>query len=245
MNHKKHFHEIIPKTDQKSTILTIKLKRDLPSSSKMEQLTLVNGKEASDMARAFKNGQMGPAMMATGSIIRPMVQVSLFILVGMSTLETSDIITLTGMENIYMLTVLFMTANGKIISNLDLELNLGMIIQNLKVSTLMDLNMVLVSIHGLMGQFTRGIGTIINFLVLDLTIGSMADPLEVNGQTTVCMVSVYINGKMAESILDNIKKIKSMAMEFISGRMVECLKVCGNADISTAQATTETLQVKQ
>ena len=114
------------------------------------------------------------------------------------------------MELIIIKKVLVTLETGLKINNMDLELNNGLIIQNMKVITIWELNKVKEHSGGLKDLFTKV--NLVKTLLMEkeLINGLMEENTQDNGRIIKCTEKDSLNGQITEFIKVNIKMIKNM-----------------------------------
>jgi hypothetical protein len=174
------------------------------SLSKMELSIQVNGIQVSEMVLVVKCGQMAQDMKVIGNLIKPTVK-----------------------ENLSMLTVIFMRANGSMIKLMEKVLILTPMELITMVIGLMINNMVSEWSHGLMGLNTKvTISTVkkkakenlhllmeaitkvnlnkMKYVGMENTIGQMVSNMTANGVIIKCTEKEFLFGRTKRNTKDNL-----------------------------------------
>jgi hypothetical protein len=107
-----------------------------------------------DKAKEDKFGLMVQCMKDGGWIIKLMAREDLFMLMVMSTMDSGLMIRLMDLVSIAILMELNTRATGKKISNTEMDLRHGQMVQDMKDNTSRERSMVKVNSHGLMVAHT-------------------------------------------------------------------------------------------
>lgn len=126
-------------------------------------------------------------------------------------------------------------ANGKMTSNMVLELNHGQMVLSTKAFTVLDASMVSESISGATNLHTQVNGKIIRQMESVSIHGQMAAAMRASGVRITWRDQASTTGAMDVCTSDNTWMIKNTDMEFIAGKTAESTKVFGIKGSSMGQ----------
>lgn len=110
-----------------------------------------------EMERVLKSGLMVLNILVVGSMIKQMDMEHCIMLMEISTKVSGSMIRLMAKVFILMQMEPTIMENGKMTNNMDLELKSGQMVQFMRVTTLKERKMVLVSLRLLMDQYMKAI----------------------------------------------------------------------------------------
>lgn len=160
----------------------------------------------------------------------------------MSTKACGTITRAMDTESMSMSKALGTKVNGRMISNMEKELKLGMKDQDMKVVILMEERKVMVSTGGLMDPSTKETGLTTRSTDWESIYGKTGGSITVNGKIMIWKAMVFTSGLMEGDLRDNIMTIRKKVMVFITGLMVENMKVGGTRESNMVLALISILQ---
>lgn len=117
--------------------------------------------------------------------------------------------------------------SGRKISKMEKELNSGLMVLVMKVTTLMERNMALVSFYGQTEVLTLGSSLITISKEAESISGLMIDRMMESGRIIRCMVLGYSNGLMVGNMRENTLTMSNQVKELFRGLMVGSMWGCG------------------
>lgn len=154
-----------------NTILTNKENKDLHINLKQELYIPDNGKEALEMVKENKVGQMELAILVNGKKTELMEREDLYMWMGIFMMGYGPTIKLTDMGSINMLMEHNMRESGKMIYNTEKGLKLGPMDRDMKATMHLEGSMDLVLINGMTDLNILENGKRTKYLDLEYTLG--------------------------------------------------------------------------
>lgn len=150
-------------------------------------------------------------------MIKQMVLEHIFIVMERNMLETGKMTKLMVLVLIIMQTVRFIPVIGKMINKMVKERKLGPMTQNMRVTIMMEWNMVRVLFHLQMVLNMLENLKQMKFMGMVNISSMMEEPMKDIGIKTWCMDKVNVSGQIRNIMMVNISMIKNMDMENLFG----------------------------